>query len=273
MSELTGRVAVVTGASRGIGRALALGLGKAGCHVVVAAKSVTSTEKLPGSIFSVAAEVEALGAQALPVQVDVRDEAQIEALAARAHERFGRVDVLINNAGALWWQPLLETPAKRFDLVMGVNARAACLCARAVLPGMIERRWGHVINMSPPLDLAMVPGRIAYSISKLGMTLLTHGLAEEVRPHNVAVNSLWPVTIIESQASLNWGMGTPALWRKPDILVECVLRLVRKEPSALTGQALLDEDFLRAEGVTDFSGYACVPGTNPPRLSWTSRPA
>jgi citronellol/citronellal dehydrogenase len=269
MSTLQGRVAVITGASRGIGRALALGLAKAGCHVVIAAKSVASTEKLPGSIFSVAAEVEALGVQALPVQVDVRDEAQIEALAAKALERFGRVDVLLNNAGALWWQPLLETPAKRFDLVMGVNARAACLCARAVLPSMIQRRWGHIVNMSPPLDLAMVPGRIAYSISKLGMTLLTHGLAEEVRPHNVAVNSLWPVTVIESQASLNWGMGTPALWRKPDILVECVLRLVQKEPAALTGQALLDEDFLRAEGVADFGGYACVPGTNPPRVSWT----
>src|SRR5262249_33762486 len=148
-------------------------------------------------------------------------------------ERFGRIDVLINNAGALHWQSLLETPAKRFDLVMGVNARAAFLCSRAVLPNMIERRWGHVINMSPPLDLAMVPGRIAYSISKLGMTLLTFGLAEEVKQHNIAVNSLWPVTIIESQASINWGLGTPQMWRKPDILVDCVLRLVGKEPAAL----------------------------------------
>jgi citronellol/citronellal dehydrogenase len=249
---------------------MALGLARAGCHVVVAAKSITPTEKLPGSIHTVAAEVEALGAQALAVQVDVRDEAQVEGLAARALERFGRIDVLVNNAGALWWRPLLETPAKRFDLVMGVNARAAFLCARAVLPAMIGRRWGHIVNLSPPLDLAMVPGRIAYAISKLGMTLLTFGLAEEVRPHNVAVNSLWPVTIIESQASINHGLGTPALWRKPDILVDCLRRLVAKEPAALTGQSLLDEDFLRAEGVTDFGGYACVPGTNPPRLSWAA---
>jgi citronellol/citronellal dehydrogenase len=269
MTALSGRVAVVTGASRGIGRAVALGLARAGCHVVIAAKSTTPTEKLPGSIYTVAQEVEALGAQALPVQVDVRDEAQVEGMAAQALERFGRIDVLVNNAGALWWRPLLETPAKRFDLVMSVNARGAFLCARAVLPGMVERRWGHVINLSPPLDLAMVPGRIAYAISKLGMTLLTFGLAEEVRPHNVAVNSLWPVTVIESQASINWGLGTPQQWRKPDILVDCVLRLVGKEPATLTGQALLDEDFLRAEGVTDFSGYACVPGTNPPRLSWS----
>jgi citronellol/citronellal dehydrogenase len=269
MTALSGRVAVVTGASRGIGRAVALGLARAGCHVVIAAKSTTPTEKLPGTIYTVAQEVEALGAQALPVPVDVRDEAQVEGMAAQALERFGRIDVLVNNAGALWWRPLLETPAKRFDLVMSVNARGAFLCARAVLPGMVERRWGHVINLSPPLDLAMVPGRIAYAISKLGMTLLTFGLAEEVRPHNVAVNSLWPVTVIESQASINWGLGTPQQWRKPDILVDCVLRLLEKEPATLTGQALLDEDFLRAEGVIDFSGYACVPGTNPPRLSWS----
>ncbi len=268
MESLQGRVAVITGASRGIGRALALGLAQAGCHIVVAAKSTTSTEKLPGSIFTVAEEVESFGVQALPIQVDVRDEAQIDALAIKTLERFGRIDILINNAGALWWQPVLETPAKRFDLVMGVNARAAFLCSRAVLPAMIERRWGHLINLSPPLDLAMVPGRVAYAISKLGMTLLTLGLAEEVRKHNIAVNSLWPVTIIESQASINHALGTPALWRKPDILVDCVRRIVRKEPTSLTGQALLDEDFLRSEGVTDFSGYACVPGTTPPRLSW-----
>jgi citronellol/citronellal dehydrogenase len=272
MADLSGRVAIVTGASRGIGRAIALGLARAGCAVVVAAKSTQSTEKLPGSVFTVAQEVEALGGRALPVAVDLRDAEQIGGMARRTLEHFGRADILVNNAGALWWKPLLETPAKRFDLVMAVNARAAFLCCRAALPIMTGQRRGHVINMSPPLNLGMVPGRIAYSISKLGMTLLTHGLAEEVRPHNVAVNSLWPVTIIESQASINWQMGTPAMWRKPDILVDCVLRLVRKEPGELTGQALLDEDFLRAEGVTDFSGYACVPGTEPPRLTWNAGP-
>src|SRR5205807_10090934 len=127
----------------------------------------------------------------------------------------------------------------------------------------MSQRWGHIINMSPPIEPKVVPGRIAYFISKFGMTLLTHGLAEEVRAHNVAVNSLWPVTIIESQASINHGLGTPAMWRKPDILVDCVLRLVQKGPAEMTGQALLDEGFLRTEGVTDFSCYACVPGTEP----------
>ncbi len=271
MATSAGRVAIITGASRGIGRAIALALARAGWKIVVAAKSVSSTEKLPGSIHTVAAEIEALGAEALPVQVDVREAEQIDALAARTLERFGRIDVLVNNAGALHWASLLDTPAKRFDLVMSVNARAACLASRAVLPSMIQQRWGHVINMSPPLDLSMVPGRIAYSISKLGMTLLTLGLAEEMKGHNVAVNSLWPVTIIESQASINFGMGKPETWRKPDILADCVLRIVQKEPATLTGQTLLDEDFLRAEGVTNFSGYACVPGTEPGRVSWTMK--
>jgi citronellol/citronellal dehydrogenase len=268
MSTLQGRVAIITGASRGIGRAIALGLARQGCGVVIAAKTTEPTNKLPGTIYTVAAEAEALGGQALPVRVDVRDEAQLEALVAVTLERFGRVDLLVNNAGALHWQSILDTPAKRFDLVMAVNARAAFLCCRAVLPAMIRQRWGHIVNMSPPLDLTMVPGRIAYAISKLGMTLLTHGLAEEVRAYNIAVNSLWPVTIIESQASINWGLGTPAKWRKPDIVVDCVLRLVHKEPEEVTGRALLDEDFLRGEGVTEFGGYACVPGTDPPRLAW-----
>lgn len=270
VSTLQGKVAVITGASRGIGRAIALGLARAGCNIVIAAKSTTSTSKLPGSIFTVAAEVEALGAQALPIAVDVRDDSQIEAMAASTLERFGRIDILVNNAGALHWAGILETPAKRFDLVMQVNARAAFLCCRSVLPSMITQRSGHIINMSPPLDLSLVPGRIAYSISKLGMTLLTIGLAEEVRQHKVAVNSLWPVTVIESQASINWQLGRPENWRKPEILVDCVRRLIQKDPSELTSQALLDEDFLRGEGVEDFSNYACVAGTNPARISWSS---
>ena len=273
MAAPSASVAIITGASRGIGRALALGLARAGWAVVIAAKTTESTDRLPGSIHSVAQEVQDLGGQALPVRADVRDEDQIEGMVRQALDRFGRVDLLVNNAGALHWQPLLDTPSRKFDLVMAVNARAAFLCARAVLPAMIRQGRGHIINMSPPLDLSLVPGRIAYAISKLGMTLLTHGLAEEVRPHNVAVNSLWPVTVIESQASIHWGLGSREQWRKPDILVDCVLRLVRKEPGEVTGRALLDEDFLRAEGVTDFAGYACVPGSTPHRLAWAAAEA
>jgi citronellol/citronellal dehydrogenase len=270
MPSLSDRVAVVTGASRGIGRAIALGLAREGYGVVIAAKSTESTEKLPGSVFTVAAEVEALGAKALPVRVDVRDADQIEAMAAKTLETFGRIDLLVNNAGALHWAGVLDTPPKRYDLVMAVNARAAFLSCRAVLPAMIRQGGGHIVNMSPPLDLSILPGRIAYGISKLGMTLMTLGLAEEVRRYRVAVNALWPATIIESQATINHRLGSPAMWRKPDILVDCVLRLARKDPAEATGRALVDEDFLRAEGVTDFDAYACVPGSHPPRLSWAA---
>jgi citronellol/citronellal dehydrogenase len=268
MSALEGKVAIITGASRGIGRAIALGLARQGCKIVIAAKSIEATERLPGSIYTVAKEVEGLGSAALPIQVDVRDAEQIDALVAQTIAKFGHVDLLVNNAGALWWKPVVDTPAKRFDLVMGVNARAAFLLSRAVLPSMMERRWGHIINMSPPIDLKVVSGKVAYFISKFGMTLLSHGLAEEMRSANIAVNSLWPVTIIESQASINFGLGDRSQWRKPDILVDCVLRLVQMEPSAVTGRALLDEDFLREEGITDFDGYACVSGSRPQRIPW-----
>lgn len=270
METLRDRVAIITGASRGIGRAIALGLAKEGCHVVVAAKSVESSEKLPGSIYTVASELEALGVQALPLQVDVREEAQLQAMAEATRKRFGRIDILINNAGALWWHPMLETPSKRFDLVMDVNARATFLACQAVLPAMMAQKWGHIINMSPPIDLNVVPGKIAYFISKYGMTLISLGLAGEMKPHHIAVNSLWPVTIVESQASINWGLGSREQWRKPDILVDCVLRLVKKDPLEVTGRALLDEDFLREEGVTDFSRYACIEGTDPQPIPWSA---
>jgi citronellol/citronellal dehydrogenase len=269
MSNLSGKVAIVTGASRGIGRSVALGLGNAGCSIVVAAKSTESTAALPGSIYSVADEITAGRGQAFPVRVDVRDSDQIDAMVAQTVEHFGRVDILINNAGALWWQPLLETPPKRFDLVMAVNVRAAFCASRAVLPHMMKQGGGHIINFSPPIDYQALPGRIAYCVSKFGMTLLSMGLAQEAQPHNIAVTSLWPATIIESQASINWKLGDRSLWRKPQIITDCVLRIVTRPAAELSGQALIDEDFLRSQGVTDFSQYACVPGTEPPRISWS----
>lgn len=175
MSTLQGRVAVITGSSRGIGRALALGLAAEGCNIVVAAKSVESSERLPGSIYTVAKEVEQLGAEALPVQVDVRDETQVEAMVTSTVQRFARIDILINNAGALWWRPLLDTPAKRFDLVMAVNARAAFLASRAVLPHMLGRRWGHIINNLFQFSLI-----VACAFVQLG-TSLTHRVPTSVR--------------------------------------------------------------------------------------------
>ncbi|MEW5853214.1 MAG: SDR family oxidoreductase [Myxococcota bacterium] len=266
--SLKGRVAVITGASRGIGRVIALALARQGVDVVLAAKTVEPHPKLPGTLLGVKAEVEALGVKALAVQTDVRDETQIERLRDETQKAFGRCDILINNAGALWWKNVLETPAKRFDLVVGVNARAAFLCAQAFLPLMMERKWGHIINMSPPIDLRYAPGHVAYLISKYGMTLLTHGLAEEVRDHNIAVHSLWPATAVESEATRQWGLGDESQWRKADILADATLALVQKEPSVRSGKAWIDEDVLKAEGVTDFEKYNCVPGGTPLRIDF-----
>lgn len=266
--KLEGRVAIVTGASRGIGRAVALKLAGEGADVVVAAKTVEPHPKLPGTIHTVADEIQALGRKALPVQTDIRKEQDIGVLVEAVGEKFGRVDILVNNAGALWWYPVEATPAKRFDLIMDVNVRGAFLASRAVLPFMKKQKWGHIINMSPPIDLKVLPGKVAYMISKFGMTMVAHGLAEEVKGDNIAVNALWPVTLIESLATINFGVGGPEQWRKADILADATFAIVSKDPAALTGQALLDEDVLAADGVTDFDKYACVPGSEPMRIHW-----
>lgn len=266
--NLIEKTAIITGASRGVGRAVALKLAKEGADVVIAAKTTEPNPRLPGTIYDVAKEVEMLGRRALPVKTNVREPGDVERMIQETLDTFGRIDILVNNAGALWWYPVLETPLKRYDLVMEVNMRAAFLCSQAVLPSMIQQRWGHIINMSPPIDLSVLPGKVAYMISKFGMTMLAMGMAEEVREHNIAVNALWPVTLIESYATINFGMGEPSMWRKADILADAVYAIVSQEPSACTGQALLDEEVLREAGVTDFAPYACVPGSTPARITW-----
>src|ERR1700686_1977666 len=159
---LDGRVAVVTGSSRGLGRARALRLAREGAAVVITGKSESGTEKLPGSIHTVVAEVEAAGGSALAVRVDVRHEDEVEAMVDATAGRFGRLDILINNAGALWWQPILQTPPKRYDLMWEINVRAAFLCAYHALPHMVANHWGHVINCSPPITTTASPGHVAY---------------------------------------------------------------------------------------------------------------
>jgi len=205
--DLHGRVAVVTGASRGIGKALALRLAQEGADVVVAAKSEQSTDRLPGSIHETAAAIAALGRRALAVPTDVRNEEAIRNLIERTITEFGRLDILVNNAGAIWPQPILHTPPKRFDLMMSVNVRAAYIACYYALPHMVKQRWGHVLNMCPRLSSEPSPGRVGYMISKLGMARLAIGLAAEHRRDNIAGNALWPRTIIESQASINLGLA------------------------------------------------------------------
>ncbi len=266
--RLQDRVAVVTGASRGIGRTIALALAAEGARVVVAAKSERPRDRLPGSIHTVAGEIRAAGGEALPVKLDVRSEADVERLAVETAEHYGRLDILVHNAGALWWRKITETPLKRFDLVMEVNLRGPFMLTQACLRPMLAGGGGHVVMISPPVDLEALPGKTAYLISKFGLTMLALGLADELREAGVAVNALWPATAIESQATINHGLGGPASWRKPAIMADAVLEIVTTPPGAgLTGRALVDEDFLRERGWTDFARYRCDPDHEPPRIA------
>lgn len=271
--RLLNRVVFITGASRGIGRACALACAKEGADIVVAAKTeVSDNPRLPGTIHDVAREIEALGRKALPLKLDVRDADACEAAVELAIERFGRVDALLNNAGALWWADVMETPVKKFDLIMAINVRASFVMARAVLPHMRKQRWGHIVMMSPPVDPSAVAHHGAYAVSKFGMTMIAQAIAEEASDSNVTAHALWPATAIESYATKNFGMGGPELWRKADILADAVLALLSREPSARPGRAWIDEELLRAEGVTDFTRYQCVPGTEPPQFPFAALP-
>ncbi len=276
--RLQDRVVFITGASRGIGRAVALACAREGADVVIAAKTeVPDNPRLPGTIHDVAREVEALGRRALPLRLDVRDDAACEAAVARAAEHFGRIDALVNNAGALWWADVTETPVKKFDLIMNINVRAAFVLSRAALPHMIARKYGHIVMMSPPFpddagDPNIYAHHGAYAVSKFGMTMIAHAIAAEHAEHNITANALWPATAVESYATLNFGLGGPEIWRKADILADATVALLAREPSARRGRGWIDEDLLREEGVTDFSKYQCVPGVEPPQMSFTSIP-
>jgi citronellol/citronellal dehydrogenase len=270
-APLVGRVAFVTGASRGVGKTLALRLADEGCDVVVAAKTSDPSDKLPGTIHETVREIETRGRRALAVQVDVRDDVAVERGVKQALDQFGRIDFLVNNAGAIYGRPLVDTPLKRFDLVMGVNVRGAFACTHHVLPAMLAQRYGHILMLSPPVDEGAAAGKIAYAISKFGMTLIARGLADEVREQNVAANSLWCATLIESSATIRFGLGDPSLWRKPEIVADAMMKIFVKEPKTFTGQALIDEDLLRAEGVTDFTRYRCDPSSEPPRVGFNFR--
>ncbi len=264
--DLHGRVAVVTGASRGIGKALAIRLAQEGADVTVAAKSEEPTERLPGSIHETADAIRAVGRRALPLATDVRSEDAIRNMIERTIAEFGRLDILVNNAGVIWAQPILETPPKRFDLMIDVNVRAAYVACYYALPQMVKQQWGHVLNMCPRLSNEPSPGRVAYMISKLGMTRVAIGVAAEHRQDNIAGNSLWPRTIIESQASINWKMADRSQWRTPEIVCDASLAILAGEPRDSTGRQWIDEEALgELAGITNFDHYWCEgkPPANP----------
>jgi citronellol/citronellal dehydrogenase len=264
--DLHGRVALITGASRGIGKALAIRLAAEGADIAVLAKSEVSSDRLPGSIHETADAIRALGRGALPIAVNVRDDEALHAAIDSTVQDFGRLDILINNAGAIWTRSILDTPPKRFDLLIGVNVRAAYVACHYALPHMVRQRWGHIINMCPILSTDPKPGKVAYMISKLGMAQLAIGLAAEHEADNVAANTLWPRTIIESQASINWQMADRSQWRTPAILCDAACAILAQEPRTCTGRQWLDEQALtELASIRDFDRYWCEghPPSNP----------
>ncbi|MGI9276130.1 MAG: SDR family oxidoreductase [Endozoicomonas sp.] len=263
MTSLAGRTIIITGGSRGIGRAIALRCAADGANIVIAAKSDQPHPKLPGTIHSVAEEVTNAGGQALAVKVDVRDEESVQQMVQQAVEQFGGVDALVNNAGALRLTNVENTPIKRFDLLHQVNTRAVLLCSQAALPYLKKSGHGHILNLSPPLNLdpKWFKGYSPYTVTKYGMTMLTTGMSEEFRKDSIAVNSLWPRTAIAT-AAVEFAAGGPevlAISRKPEIMADAAYAILSSD-SEFTGNHCLDEQILKDRGQTEFDHYAAVPG-------------
>jgi len=260
---LEGRTILITGASRGIGRAIALAAAREGANIVIAAKTAEPHAKLPGTIHTVAEEVAALGVEAMPFQVDVRDEGQVAAMIEALAMRFGRLDALVNNAGAISLTPVATTPVKRFDLMQSVNSRALFVCAQAAMSLLGGSKPAHIISLSPPISLKprWLASHAPYTLSKYGMTLLALGMAGEFGPKGISVSCLWPRTTIAT-AAIEFVVGGAALLphcRTPDIVADAALQILETQDGSLNGRCLIDEDLLRERGMSDFSHYAADP--------------
>ena len=264
--SLAGKTLFVTGASRGIGLAIALRAARDGANIVVAAKTTSPHPKLPGTIYTAAKEIEAAGGKALAIAVDVRNEDEIHVAVQRAVQTFGGIDILVNNASAISLTRTEHTPMKRYDLMQSINTRGTFACTQACLPHLRKASNPHVLMLSPPLHLKpeYFGAHVAYSLSKFGMSLCVLGFAEEFRSHGIAVNALWPRTTIATAAVRNLlgGEDTIRGSRTPQIVADAAWSIFTRESRSITGQFLIDEDVLRAEGIADFSTYA-VDATAP----------
>jgi citronellol/citronellal dehydrogenase len=262
MAALAGRTVVISGASRGIGLAIALRCARDGANLVLLAKTDAPHPKLPGTVWEAAEAVEAAGGRALALVCDIRDDAAVAAAAARAVETFGGIDAVVNNASAIALTGTLVTETRRFDLMQGVNARGTWVVTRACLPHLLASDRPHVLTLAPPLDLnpRWFAGHPAYSLAKYGMSLLSHGWAAEFAGR-VAVNCLWPRTGVDTAAIRNLlgGAEAAARCRRPEIVADAAHAVLSK-PVSFSGWFLLDDLVLAAEGVTDFDRYAVTPG-------------
>jgi citronellol/citronellal dehydrogenase len=256
---------IITGASRGIGKAIALKLAKEGANIVIAAKSVTEDNRLGGTIYSAAEEVEAAGGQALAIPCDIRFEDQIQHVIDKTIERFGGIDALINNASAIALLPTERTEPKRFDLMHDINVRGTFFICKACIPHLRKSSNAHIITLSPPINLKpkWIANHIAYTISKYNMTMISIGLAAELKKDKIAANALWPRTTIATAAvnNLLGGEMLMKLSRTPEILADAVHYILQQPSAECTGNSFLDEEVLALAGITDLTPYAYVPGT------------
>jgi citronellol/citronellal dehydrogenase len=264
MTDLHGKTIFITGASRGIGREIALRCAQDGANIVITGKTSEPHAKLPGTIHSVAAEVQRAGGKALAIRLDVRDEAAVHAAVEQAAQHFGGIDVLVNNASAISLTPMLETPAKRFDLMWGVNARATFFASQACIPHLKRSANPHILTLSPPLNLdpKWFAPHAAYTISKYGMSLCALGMAREFAADNIAVNCLWPRTTIATAAiEFNFPESVLRASRKPAIVADAAHHILTRASRECSGNFFIDEEVLRAAGTEDFEQYAMAPGT------------
>ncbi len=258
VASLSGKTLFITGASRGIGKAIAMRAARDGANVVVAAKTAEPHPKLPGTIHTAAAEIEAAGGHALAVPTDIRFDEQVEAAVARAVERFGGIDILVNNASAIHLAGTLEMPMKRYDLMLDINARGSFLCTQKCLPHLRKGSNPHVLNLSPPLRLEprWFAAEGAYALSKYAMSVWVLGMAEELRGEGIAVNALWPRTTIDTEAiRLIMGEDMRRRCRSPEIVADAAHAILTRDSRSFTGNFCIDEEVLRAQGAQDFSRY------------------
>jgi citronellol/citronellal dehydrogenase len=264
--SLRGKTLFISGASRGIGLAIGLRAARDGANVAIAAKSDQPNPRLPGTIHTAAAEIEAAGGKALPMQVDIRDENAVAEAVKKCAEHFGGVDILVNNASAISLTRTMDTPMKRFDLMFGVNVRGTFVCSQACIPYLKESaqagRNPHILNLSPPLSMKAkwFAPHVAYTMAKYGMSMCVLGMAEELRSAGVGVNALWPRTVIATAALNVIALADPKRGRKPEIMADAAHVILTRDPRSCTGNFFIDDEVLSSAGVKDLDQYAVTPG-------------
>jgi citronellol/citronellal dehydrogenase len=263
MASLKGRTLFITGASRGIGEAIALRAARDGANIAIAAKTAEPHPKLPGTIYTAAKAIEEAGGQALPLIVDVRMEDQVEAAVAETVKKFGGIDILVNNASAIHLTGTVATPMKKYDLMHQINTRGTFLCSQKCIPHLAKSDNGHILNLSPPLNMEerWFAPHVAYTMAKFGMSLCVLGMAGELRAQKIGVNALWPRTVIATAAVRNLlgGDATVRGSRQPEIMADAAHVVLTRSSRECTGNFFIDEDLLRSTGVTDFTKYAVDP--------------